>query len=324
MIKKAPNHRENVAKIVLSNKDINSLYPAEYTKTFACYQQVKKDDLQDIAKNLKIFDELEKNADKLKVIVLDIEWHGLTAKAPGKKTYLLYKGHPMFLNNIKMYCRELKHFLLKHKHIKLYINNDICYGARSYVTKDKKGYKIGDLFEDYKTELDGVLDRVAMSGFTDHSLSKTTVFDGIYKSVAMKRYSQEIANGYFNLIECDDGNRKLYEAIRLLEKRAAKEKGLNIPEEAHEMSAKNIFLYLYLSKILEDSKNSNERKYYYFDKSANLKEFDKDTRKAKAMKNAFLGIKQQKAKNDMLPLSLDELINAYVQEYKKILDASGR
>lgn len=304
----------DVASIVLCNDGITAWYTDEYKKRYACWQLVRGDALNDIAQNLKFFDELDKQADKLKVVMLNIECHGEDIIVPDKQIYLLNDSNPMFINNVKMYLRELKKFLLKHKHIKLYINHDVCYGARAYVVKNKNGYKIGDLFEDYKTELDGVLDRVAVAGFQKDVLTQTIPANN---QEGIKRFNRAAGNGYLNLIVTDDDFKRLYKVIRLLTMKIAKEQGIKFSKDQQEVVWKEMFIYLFLPKILETSRKNNARKYYYFDKDGNLKKFDKNSEKAKAMKNEFLGIKKQKTQKLNKPLSLEEVVGVYMQKYKE-------
>ena len=306
----------DVANIVIQNNGLKAPYEDAYKNRYACWQTVKKDQLEDIAQNLKFFDELEKKADELKVIKLNIECHGVDAIMPGKKTYLLDNPSPMFINNVKIYLRELKKFLLKHKHIKLCINNNICFGASTYFVKHGKGYKVGDLFEDYKTELDGVLDRVAVVGFKKRILIQNFA-SFASQNVHTKHFSSDVRNGFLNLINVDKDVRRLYKIIRLLTLRVAKEKGFTIPKEDREGFFQDVFIRVLLPQILKASVLNNERKYYYFDKDGKMQKFDKDTKKAKAMKNEFLGIKKQKSPSFSSPVSLEEVVNLCIPDSPK-------
>ena len=65
-----------------------------------------------------------------------------------------------------------------------------------------------------------------------------------------------------------------------------------------------------LTKSLQQaSRAKNFRQYYHFDDKGNLVKFDKNSEKAKAMKNAFLGITKQKAQKLNKPLSLVDICN---------------
>ena len=102
----------------------------------------------------------------------------------------------------------------------------------------------------------------------------------------------------------------------MLTLKVAKEKGVTIPKEDREGLSQDVFTHLLLPQILEASKLNDERKYYYFDKDGKLQKFDKDTNKAKVMKNEFLGIKKE-PQNTNKPLSLEELVEVYVQLYEE-------
>ena len=240
----------------------------------------------------------------------------MDAIMPGKKTYLLGNPSPMFINNVKIYLRELKKFLLKHKHIKLYINNNICYGASAYFVEHGKGYKVGDLFEDYKTELDGVLDRVVICSFKKKILVQESITFAS-QDIRTKHFSNGVRNGFLNLVNVDKDVRRLYKIIRLLALKVAKEKGVTISKEAQEGIFQDIFIHVLSPQALEASKLNNERKYYYFDKDGKMQKFDKDTKKAKAMKNEFLGIKKQKSPGFSSPVSLEEIVNLYIAHSPK-------
>ena len=199
----------DVALIVLKNAANLSndwFYPAEYKNRYSCCQVVSEKQHKNVAENLKIFEELEKKAKDLKVINLNINCHGTKATLPGTKKYMLYDNNIIYINSIKTYLRELKKFMLKHKHIKLYINNDICYGARIYIQKGKNGYTFGDLFEDYKKELDGVLDRVAVAtvkGEAVYTMSPNLPNGLDEISPGRKRCDYGTKDGHLKLIQSD-------------------------------------------------------------------------------------------------------------------------
>ena len=316
MSEKKEKQCAGVAKIVIQNSALEFKYKDAHKNRYACWHMVEEDQLEDIAQNVKFFDELEKKADELKVIKLNIECHGMDAIMPGKKTYLLGNPSPMFINNVKIYLRELKKFLLKHKHIKLYINNDICFGASAYFVEHGKGYKVGDLFEDYKTELDGVLDRVVICGFKKKILVQSFA-PFASQDIHTKHFSNGVLNGFLNLINVNEDARRLYKIISLLALKVAKEKGVKIPKKGQDVLFQDIFIRVLLPQILEASKLNNERKYYYFDKDGKMQKFDKDTKKAKAMKNEFLGIKKQKSPSRSSPMSLEEIVNLCITSPKK-------
>ena len=306
----------DVALIVL--KDLQEgpkslICPDEYTKRYVCCQVVSEKEHQNTEENLKFFNELEKKAKELKVIKLNIMCHGTKSTLPGTNKHMLGEHNLTYINSIKTYLRELRKFMLKHKHIKLYINNDICYGARIYLKKSKDSYTFGDLFEDYKKELNGVLDRVVVAAVKGEEafLMHPGIPNGLDEiSHGIRRFDAGTSEGFMQLSLFDKNLQKLSVMVSLLAAKYLKENQVeNITQEKIDKLVLTAICCLLAKHLQRASRAKNFRKYYHFDDKGNLIKFDKNSTKAKAMKNEFLGIKTQKAQKLRKPLSLADACN---------------
>ena len=300
----------DVALIVLKNaEDFHSdlFFPDDYRNRYSCCQVVGEEQHKNIAENLKIFEELERKSDNLKTIKLNIKCHGTDWNAPGTELYTIAGYNPVFIKSIKTYLQELKKFMLKHRHIKLYINNDICYGARIYLKNSKGEY--GDLFEDYKNELNGVLDRVAVATVKGDSVFSMYpgAPNGLYEIAnGRRRFDDGTKEDFIKSIAVDDKMKVLYCISWLLLYNYMKEKKVKIPQKDIHKYVFGLMGSILLPKLQQASRAKNFREYYHFNSKGEMQLFDENSEKAKAIKNHFLGIKKQKTKKIDKPISLKE------------------
>ena len=282
----------DVAFIALKDTEsleTNIYYPDDYRNRYAISQVVDEKNHKNIKKNLEFFKELEKKANDLKVIKLQILCHGSYKQIPGSKERLLLVETPEYIDSVKAYLKSIKEFLQKHKDVKLYINYDVCNGSRMYY----KNGKFFDLFDDIKRELDGVLDRVVIATVKDRAskLIAPSVNYGLNEiSDGMKRYDDNMNE----LLHVMIGNKEEFqELLDFVAKITAKDLKLKIDDPIVRDVTNDIATFILFPTFVKLSRALNHREYYHFDKDNKMKIFDEKSEVGKKKKNEFLGLKKQ-------------------------------
>ena len=273
--------------------DVSRNYKDSYKNRYAISHVIIGKENENIEKNLEFFKELDKKANDLKVIKLHLVCHGSYDTVPNSKKRLMSVHNPKYVDSVKAHLKALKKIMLQHKEIKLYISHDSCFGARMYY-KDGKFF---DIFDDIKSELDGVLDRVALATCRNKVLETrapgrpwglNSINDGIRRS-----------GGVLYLVDALRRNNKQFEApIKKLKKivrgalahfdRVSGNKDKNHDDFVR--GAVKAYLWPLYSEL---SKRLNFRRYYYFDKNNKKRKFANSTKEAQKKKNEFLGLKKR-------------------------------
>ena len=282
----------DVAFIALKDAEsleTNIYYPDDYRNRYAISQVVDEKNHKNIKKNLEFFKELEKKANDLKVIKLQILCHGSYEQIPGSKERLLKVETPEYIDSIKTYIKSIKEFLQKHKDVKLYINYDVCNSARMYY----KNGKFFDLFDDIKRELDGVLDRVVIATVKDRAskLIAPSVNYGLNEiSDGMKRYDGSMEA----LLHVMIGNNEEFQKMaNFVAKMVAKDLKWKINDPRVKKATNEIITLILFPEFVKLSRALNHREYYHFDKDNKMKIFDEKSEVGKKKKNEFLGLKKR-------------------------------
>ena len=271
------------------NLQTDAYYPDNYRNRYAISQVVSGKEHKNIKKNLEFLSELEKKANDLKVIKLQLLCHGSYTQIPGSKERLLLVETPEYIDSIKTYIKSIKEFLQKHKDVKLYINYDVCNGSRMYY----KNGKFFDLFDDIKKELDGVLDRVVIATVKDRAskLIGPSAYYGLDKITdGMKRY-----NGHMEKLVgvTMKNNAEFCKQTDLVAKIVAKDLKCNINNPLVKEITNEIITMILLPEFVKLSRALNHREYYYFDKNNKMQIFDENSEIGKKKKNEFLGLKKR-------------------------------
>ena len=273
----------------MEDTETNIYYPDDYRNRYAISQVVDEKNHKNIKKNLEFFKELEKKANDLKVIKLQLLCHGSYTQIPGSKERLLLVETPEYIDSIKTYIKSIKEFLQKHKDVKLYINYDVCNGSRMYY----KNGKFFDLFDDIKRELDGVLDRVVIATVKDRASKRIApsvnygldaITDGI------KRYDGSMEELTHVMMRNDE---KFQQLLDFVAKITAKDLKLKIDDPIVRDVTNDIATFILLPTFVKLSRALNHREYYHFDKDNKMKIFDEKSEVGKKKKNEFLGLKKR-------------------------------
>lgn len=273
----------------MEDTETNIYYPDDYRNRYAISQVVDEKNHKNIKKNLEFFKELEKKANDLKVIKLQILCHGSYAQIPGSKERLLLVETPEYIDSVKAYLKSLKEFLQKHKDVKLYINHDVCNGSRMYY----KNGKFFDLFDDIKRELDGVLNRVVIATVKDRAskLIAPSVNYGLNEiSDGMKRYDGNMNELLHVML---GNNEEFHKMANFVAKMVAKGLKLKIDDPRVKEATNAIITLILFPESVKLSRALNHREYYYFDKNNKMKIFDENSEIGKKKKNEFLGLKKR-------------------------------